>query len=134
MRFEIAGLTPYQITVNGQRLEWIPLGYSPRLFEPFADTRGAETLFDPAGRALGVKIEQELAGFGFDEHAVVSDYDAAIVVNQFERGDRSAGIDQVDHAPKAALQWFEVPTLAQKIFCQPHDEQIVKRKTIVASW
>ena len=93
MRFEIAGLAPDQITVDGQRLERIPLGYSPRLFEPFADAGGAKTLFDLAGGALGAEIEQELASFGFDQYPVVADYDAAFVVDQFERGNRAAGVE-----------------------------------------
>ena len=131
VRFEITRLASDQIAVDGERLYRVPFGNTPRLFEPFADTGGAKALFDFAAWALGAKIEQELAGFGFDQHAVVADYYAALVVNQFERGNRAAGVDQVNHPPKATLQWFQMSALAQQIFRQSHYEQIVECKAIL---
>src|SRR5215467_7322406 len=132
MRFEITRLPPDQIAVDRERLQRVPFGNAARLFEPFTDAGGAKALFDLAAWAVGAKIEQKLAGFGFDQYAVVADYYAAFVIDQFERGNRAAGVDQVNHPPKAALQWFQMSALAQQILRQPHDEQIVECKAVLA--
>jgi len=59
-----------------EAVHFLKAGICPRWSEPF---------LDHAGAAFAVKIEQELAGVGFDKRRTIADYDSPLVVDEFER-------------------------------------------------
>src|SRR5271170_112674 len=133
VRFEVAGLTSDQFAVDCERLERILVGDAPRLLEALTHACRPEAILDLAALIAAAEVENQLSRLSLDQRRTVAHDDTAFVIDQFQRGDRTIGIDQRAHALEASLDRIDMLARAEQLLGHAHLEQIVEGETILAA-
>src|SRR5271155_2710674 len=113
VRFEVARLAADQLAVDGKRFEGILVGDAARLFEALAHAGRTEAVLDFAGLIGALEVKDQLPRFALDERGTVAHYDAAFVVDEFERSDGAFGIDERAYSLEASLDRIDMLASAE---------------------